>query len=225
MSAEPEHARYPAPDGALGKLSWLRENVRPIAARFDKVIFHNHGHYQPIFLGREVWRHRRARWFWTEHLIADPGRHEGLKKSVRQLGQVLRLFPTRLYGVSEAGADRLREQFRPSTVRCIRTGVRLLSGVRRPTISPAPRHGLFVGRLIPEKGFWPLLKAWALLRQRNVDVMLTMVGPGPPETVAQIEQFIDANGLRQSVRLAGYQKEPGPFYAEADFALVPSVWL
>src|SRR5262245_59090027 len=51
----PEH-QHPTPDKSLGSGKWLRDNVRPIAARYDKVIFHTHGHYQPIWLGPEVWR-------------------------------------------------------------------------------------------------------------------------------------------------------------------------
>jgi glycosyltransferase involved in cell wall biosynthesis len=131
-------------------------------------------------------------------------------------------MPGRLYGVSEAGAARLQQQFLPSSVRCIRTGVRLGAGAVREQIPAVPRKALFVGRLIEEKGFWPLLRAFVLLRDRNVDVTLTLVGPGP---LPEIQSFIDASGLREMVHLAGYQKDPGPFYAEADFVVVPSVWL
>jgi glycosyltransferase involved in cell wall biosynthesis len=222
FSDEPAEARHPTPERALSDLRWLRENVRPIAARYQKVIFHTHGHYQPIWLGREVWQHRRARWFWTEHLIADPGKRELLKKSIRVFAQVARLMPSRLYGVSEPGAARLREQFLPSTVRCIRTGVRLLTGVARTEIPAVPRKALFVGRLIEEKGFWPLLKAFVLLRQRNIDVTLTLVGPG---ALPEIQAFIDANGLREMVKLEGFQRETRPYYQQADFVIVPSLWL
>src|SRR5262245_8348523 len=81
QSAAPPDARHRAPEGALGDRSWLREQVRPLANRFQKVIFHTHGHYQPIWLGPEVWHHGHARWFWTEHLIADPGKKERLKQA------------------------------------------------------------------------------------------------------------------------------------------------
>jgi glycosyltransferase involved in cell wall biosynthesis len=141
---------------------------------------------------------------------------------VRIAAQKARLMPERLYGVSEPGAARLREQFLPSTVRCIRTGVRLLPSPPPREMPKVPRRGLFVGRLIQEKGFWPLLEAYALLRARNVDVTLTLVGPGPLD---EIQKFIDGKGLKDHVTLAGYQKETGPFYEKADFVLVPSVWL
>lgn len=221
-STDPLEARHVTPEGSLGDLAWLRENVRPVAARFEKVIFHTHGHYQPVLLGREVWNHGRARWFWTEHLIADPGRVEPVKKAVRCLGQVLRLFPERLFGVSEAGAARLRQQFRASSVKCIRTSVRLLPGVDRAEIPRVPRRALFVGRLIPEKGIWPLLEALALLRKRDVDMTLTVVGAGPQE---RVRAFIDANNLEEWVHLAGHQTDVAPFYREADFVIVPSMWL
>jgi glycosyltransferase involved in cell wall biosynthesis len=221
LSTEPPETRHPTPEGSLGDLGWLRENVRPVADRFERVIFHTHGHYQPILLGREVWHHGRARWFWTEHLIADPGRGERLKKAVRAVGQVLRLFPERLFGVSEAGAARLREQFLASSVKCIRTSVRLLPSVERTEIPQVPRRALFVGRLIPEKGIWPLLRAFILLRERNVDVTLTVVGPGGPE----VQAFIDANLLQERVRLAGHRTDVAPFYRQADFVIVPSLWL
>jgi glycosyltransferase involved in cell wall biosynthesis len=220
---DPPAERHPTPDGSLGSLKWLRDNVRPVAARFNKVIFHNHGHYQPIFLGREVWHHRRARWFWTEHLIADPGRNETVKKTIRTALQTARLMPYRLYGVSQPGAARLKEQFRTDSVRCIRTGVRLLSGIPPRQPSPAPRKALFVGRLIPEKGGRPLLRAWALLRKRKVDVTLTVVGSGPLQ--AELQAFAAENGLAGVVEFAGYQKDPAPFYRAADFVVVPSVWL
>jgi glycosyltransferase involved in cell wall biosynthesis len=98
----------------------------------------------------------------------------------------------------------------------------LLSGVARKDIPAIPRKALFVGRLIEEKGFWPLLRAFIILRQRNVDVSLTLVGPGPLE---EIQAFIDANQLTERVHLAGFQRDPGRFYAAADFVIVPSLWL
>jgi glycosyltransferase involved in cell wall biosynthesis len=214
--------RFVAPEGSLGNPKWLREHVRPLAARFEKVIFHTHGHYQPIWLGREVWHHGRARWFWTEHLIADPHWSDPIKKVIRVAGQKARLLPYRLYGVSEPGADRLREQFCSSSVRCVRTGVSLLPKRSARKLSGVPRKGLFVGRLIPEKGIWPLLEAFVRLKERRVDVTLTVVGPGP---LPEFEAYIQSHGLSDCVTLAGYQRDPGPFYDEADFVVVPSLWI
>jgi glycosyltransferase involved in cell wall biosynthesis len=222
QSGEPPQSRFPTPEGSLGNLRWLRDNIRPAAARFEKVIFHTHGHYQPILLGQEVWRHRRARWFWTEHRISDPGRLDWAKKAVREVGQGLRVLPHRMYGVSQAGATRLRQQFRNASVRCIRTGIRLRPDARPKVVAPGfkPIHGLFVGRLIEEKGFWTLLRAYSLLAARGVEATLTIVGPGPLE---EIGKFLRENGLEGRVRVAGYQKDPGPFYEQADFVIIPTL--
>jgi len=44
-SLEPPEARHVTPEGSLGNLRWLRDNVRPVANRYEKVIFHTHDHY------------------------------------------------------------------------------------------------------------------------------------------------------------------------------------
>ncbi len=221
-STEPPEARHPTPERSLGDVRWLRENVRPLAGGFEKVIFHTHGHYQPIRLGREVLHHGRARWFWTEHRISEARRFDRLRKSARGLGQVLGLLPHRVYGVSDAGAARLRQQFRPASVRCIRTGVHLLPQPGRAAARGAltPRKALFVGRLIEEKGVWPLLRAFVILKNRNVDAKLTLVGPG---ALQEVQSFVDENMLGDRVRLVGHQRDTGPFYREADFAIVPTL--
>jgi glycosyltransferase involved in cell wall biosynthesis len=85
-----------------------------------------------------------------------------------------------------------------------------------------PRNALFVGRLIEGKGLWPLLRAFVILRQRNVDVSLTIVGSGPLE---EIQAFIDANQLTERVHLAGFQRNTSRFYAAADFVIIPSLVL
>jgi glycosyltransferase involved in cell wall biosynthesis len=221
-STEPPEARHPTPEGSLGDARWLRENVRPVAAAFEKVIFHTHGHYQPIRLGREVAHHGRARWFWTEHRIAPPRGLDALRKAARTVGQRLGMLPCRLYGVSEAGADRLRQQFRAASVRCIRTGIRLLppaqrAGVRRPL---TPRKALYVGRMIEDKGCWTLLRAFDVLRRRNVDASLTLVGAG---RVDQVRRFVDEGRLGDRTRVVGFQREIEPFYREADFVIVPTI--
>lgn len=222
FSTEPPEARHPAPEGALGDARWLRQKVRPIAARFERVVFHTHGHYQPIWLGREVLRHGRARWFWTEHRISEARRLDSLRRLAREVGQLLRLLPCRVYGVSDAGAARLRQQFRPSSVRCIRTGVRLLPQADRapPRGQIRPRKALFVGRLIEEKGVWPLLRAFLVLERRRVDATLTLLGRGALE---EIQRFVDENGLGGRVRLLGHQRDTAPFYREADFVIVPTL--
>jgi glycosyltransferase involved in cell wall biosynthesis len=225
FSTEPPGARHPTPEGALGDMRWLRENVRPLATPFEKVIFHTHGHYQPVWLGNEVLHHGGARWFWTEHRISTAQRFDGLRKAARTMAQGVGLLPHRLYGVSHAGAARLRQQFRSTSVRCIRTGIRLLPQAQRtpPRGALTPRRALFVGRLIPEKGLWPLLHAFRVLKERNVDATLTLVGGGPLEHIEQLERFIEDGKLRDRINVAGFQRDICRFYREADFLIIPTL--
>jgi glycosyltransferase involved in cell wall biosynthesis len=220
-SREPLEGRRPAPEGCLANSKWVESHVHPVARRYEKVIFHTHGYYQPIKLWTEVWRHGRARWFWTEHRISEHRRCDWLRKCARAVGQVCGFFPSRVFGVSEAGAKRLREQFRASTVKCIRTGIRLEPC--EPKLASANiQHGLFVGRLIEEKRIWPLLHAFAILKKKGVDVTLTIVGQGTIEE-AHIAKYIDEHNLGGRVVLTGYQRDPRPYYCSADFIVIPTL--
>lgn len=214
--------RHVAPEGSLSDIQWLEQNVRPIAGRYERVIFHTHGHYRPIEVWREARRHSRARWFWTEHQISERRRLDGLRKLGRCFGQCVGRFPTRVFGVSEAGAARLKQQFRARTVQCIRTGIDL-----KAPIGPCdgnggrvPRKALFVGRLIPGKGIWPLLKAMVLLRKKQAEVHLTIVGRGMTD---EIDRYIRENNLAEHVVLAGHQLDVEPYYRDADFVVIPTL--
>lgn len=215
-------SRNPTPEGSLADAGWLEQNVKPMAARYEKVIFHTHGHYRPIKLWREARRHPRARWFWTEHQISEPKRLDSVRKLGRSFGQSLGRFPTRLFGVSEAGAARLKQQFRASTVGCVRTGIHVQSpviGIPEDN-SRVPRKALYVGRLIAQKGIWPLLESIALLQKMGVDLHLTLVGRGMTN---EIEAFVQQNNLSGRVTLAGHQLDVEPFYRDADFVVIPTL--
>jgi glycosyltransferase involved in cell wall biosynthesis len=221
-SPHPVSVRHAVPEGSLANTRWLEQTVSPIASRYERVIFHTHGHYRPIEIWREARRHSRARWFWTEHQISEPRCLDGPRKLGRCLGQCFGRFPTRVFGVSEAGAARLKQQFRASSVRCIRTGIDLKEPLRRGDDDGniVPRKALFVGRLIPGKGIWPLLKAMVLLRDRRADVHLTMIGRGMND---EIETYIRENNLGGHVLLAGHQLDVERFYRHADFVIVPTL--
>jgi glycosyltransferase involved in cell wall biosynthesis len=221
-SPQPATSRHPTPEGSLASARWLEQNIRPMAGGYDQVVFHTHGHYRPIELWRETRRHPRARWFWTEHQISEPRRFDVLRKVGRCVGQSFGRFPTRLFGVSEAGVARLKQQFRASSVRCIRTGIHVKDPVIRCAEGNArvPRKALYVGRLIPEKGIWPLLEAMVLLMTKQADVHLTLVGRGMTD---KIEDYIRRNNLSGHVVLAGHQLDVEPFYRDADFVVIPTL--
>jgi len=81
-------------------------------------------------------------------------------------------------------------------------------GVRRPVavipnginIQPmglrAPRKQfLYLGRLHPEKGLERLLRAWALIDNSRGEWGLRLVGPGAPEYVSRLKEFVSRNNL------------------------------
>jgi glycosyltransferase involved in cell wall biosynthesis len=221
-SPQPAEDRHPTPEGSLASAQWLEHNVRPVAGRYEQVILHTHGHYRPIELWRETRRHPRAQWFWTEHQISEPRRLDPLRKLGRCVGQRRGRFPTRVFGVSEAGATRLKQQFSASTVECIRTGIHVQDPVSwdGSNAGTVPRKALFVGRLIAGKGIWPLLKAMVLLKEKGSEIHLTLVGRGMTD---EVNAYIRDNNLLSHVTLAGHQLDVEPYYREADFVIIPTL--
>jgi glycosyltransferase involved in cell wall biosynthesis len=68
-----------------------------------------------------------------------------------------------------------------------------------------PLQVIAVGRLSPEKGQAGLLDAIAMLRDRSIDVALTMVGDGPEE--ASLHAQVDRLRIGALVRFVGRQDE------------------
>ena len=68
------------------------------------------------------------------------------------------------------------------------------------------RDIIFVGRLIPEKGASVLVKALAILRQKQESLCATIVGEGPER--GRLEREVRAQGLRENVQFAGQVSGP-----------------
>lgn len=78
---------------------------------------------------------------------------------------------------------------------------------------------LYLGRLSPEKGILPLLKAWQQLKQPDWQLML--VGDGPQKT--ELEQFCQEHQL-MGVSFLGYRPAVVELIQRATAVLVPSLW-
>lgn len=77
-----------------------------------------------------------------------------------------------------------------------------------------------VGRLSYEKGNDRLLEACRLLHTDGFDFRLWIIGEGPERD--KLESLIREYNLEQCVKLCGFQTNPYPYMAEADFMVVPS---
>lgn len=78
---------------------------------------------------------------------------------------------------------------------------------------------LSAGRLVPDKDFPTLIRAFALLKR--ADAKLIIIGKGPEE--ARIKAVIADHGLQDRVTLAGYAAEPWAYYARAKCFALSSV--
>ncbi len=78
---------------------------------------------------------------------------------------------------------------------------------------------LAAGRLAPQKGFATLLDAFAQIRQ-NRDARLIVLGEGAERQ--DLENRIDLLGLRSSVHLAGFKKNPFAWMGACDLFVLSS---
>jgi glycosyltransferase involved in cell wall biosynthesis len=85
-------------------------------------------------------------------------------------------------------------------------------------IGPKARILLGLGRFHANKGWVDLLDAFALIQQPNL--VLVMVGSGPLEET--LKKHAEKIGIQGSVRWAGWQINPAPWYQMADIFVCAS---
>lgn len=81
---------------------------------------------------------------------------------------------------------------------------------------------LSVGRLTTPKCFARLLKAHKRLVNEGIEHDLWILGEGPERQM--LEQFVERNGLQNSVRMPGFIENPYPFMREADLLACSSIY-
>lgn len=100
--------------------------------------------------------------------------------------------------------------------------LRLIDG-RSSKIETSSAHPPIVaamGRLKSAKGFVPLLRCFARVRESFPDARLLILGEGPQRK--RLQQLIAALSLDESVSLPGPCRDPYPSIAEADVFALPS---
>ena len=85
-------------------------------------------------------------------------------------------------------------------------GVSLQEVTAAPLQLPFQRYVLGLGRVVPNKGFDLLLRAWAQIADRHPDVGLVIAGQGPQ--VEPLRELADQLGVTDRVQLAGVLGRP-----------------
>tara|TARA_R100000900_G_scaffold22441_2_gene17870 strand:+ start:80386 stop:81540 length:1155 start_codon:yes stop_codon:yes gene_type:complete len=86
-------------------------------------------------------------------------------------------------------------------------------------LSPPSAQVLYVGRLHPGKGLHTLMAAWPTVA-RSTGWRWTVVGDGPMRQ--EMLDWIEREGLQDSVALVGYQPDPTPWFRNAEVLVFPS---
>lgn len=76
------------------------------------------------------------------------------------------------------------------------------------------------GRLIPEKGFDILIKAFNLLHKKHPELKLYIFGEGKEKE--KLNEIIKENNLSEIVILKGYTSNPAPYFKNAKLCVVSS---
>jgi len=94
-----------------------------------------------------------------------------------------------------------------------------------PFLSVSPRPGLVfgaVGRLVPEKNFDVLIRAFGLLCRQHKEARLRIGGDGPVRPA--LERLIRSEGLDERVHLAGFVQDVAAFLSDVNVFVIPSRW-
>ncbi len=93
---------------------------------------------------------------------------------------------------------------------------------RRALAGDAKRVGIYVGRLEPEKGVELLIRAWARVYGPRRDTVLLLIGSGGMK--AEMQALAQALGIAAIVVFVGPRERVEDYLAQADFALLTSMF-
>jgi glycosyltransferase involved in cell wall biosynthesis len=116
--------------------------------------------------------------------------------------------------------ERIAVIYNPTAIEEV--NARAAEPVPHPWFAPgAPPVIVGVGRLVPQKDFAMLLRAFARLRQRR-DCRLVILGEGPGRRA--LEAWINSHGLQQCVSLPGFAPNPYAYLKRAAVFALSSEW-
>lgn len=166
----------------------------------------------------------------TEHGISEHRQDlyvKGLRRRLHEFAHSMRLRRTdALIAVSSSTARTLRSRYpvlSGTRIAVISPGIadeRLFEIRRQPSAIGAPLRVVCVGRLAEEKAVDVALRAFALLRVRDVQATLTVVGSGPEG--ARLAELARTLGLSDEVSFTGHLDDVIDALVEADVFLMTS---
>lgn len=80
-----------------------------------------------------------------------------------------------------------------------------------------------VGTLDPVKGYWHLIKALYLLKQKRKDLLLLQIGPDYYQHGKVLKKLVSELGLDQDVIFLGYQDNPYKYVAKSKLFVLSSI--
>jgi glycosyltransferase involved in cell wall biosynthesis len=115
------------------------------------------------------------------------------------------------------------DTYRPCATREEKSQLRASLGLpNRPTV-------VFVGIIIGRKNVDLALRAWREVRRQQIDAQLVLVGPLPERSDAgawryyeQLLEYVEREGLKDSVIFTGFQKAVPDYLRAGDIFLFPS---
>ncbi len=211
-----------------GPLDWRVALALLRICRDEQVaIWHGHD-YKSNLLGLMLARFHRMRLVTTLHGWGVRSRRTQLYYAIDRLclthyERVIGVSPDLVVAGLRAGVSRRR-------CLLLENGIDLTANTRTRSTADAkallgiPRESFVigaVGRLSEEKGFDLLIRAVHELRRHPRDIRLLVIGEGDQRSL--LEKRIYELGLRESVRLTGFQADPRPYYEAMDVYALSSL--
>lgn len=138
------------------------------------------------------------------------GRKEFKKRALKEIDLFLAVTEKAKEALILEGCD-------PKKIEVVRMGVDIDKFKINPPIRRAKLKILFVGRLVEEKGILDLKAAVKILKQKNIEFNLTIVGNGPLK-----KQILSKlNEVDIEIKQIPYEEMPGVYQA-ADIFVLPS---
>jgi glycosyltransferase involved in cell wall biosynthesis len=219
-STHPPQERYTATKQQLKSSVWTWRNLRKYARKFDKVIFHTHkcSFHNGLWVFNSVFN-KSYHCVATDHNLWAPVKTASLKMHIRKLVRNLGFLPEVIIGCSNASKNRLNRIYGSKNIGFIYNGIDTPDISAPKPLKEVPKKALFVGRLEEYKGLWPLLKAFAVTKDK-MDVRLAIAGNG--KLYNALQQYIEKHGLNSIVTLLGYVSNIPSLMQQHDFIIIPS---